>query len=277
MSLQCNCVRPFCYELLICVCPSHLRLSPGAPLHPGTHAIPLTQLQGQPVAIQGPLAPGSATTLHASSTQTTTLLRLPTTVSLSGQATPPAHLRESEWVCVCLRFTLWGPRLSLSGPSLPLLEQGFDSLQFWPCQDWVYVCGDWIFFLSQDAVYLHWNRVCLSGPGVFPYGDGVYFYWNRVCVFQAWVYMCANRVFLPGSSLKLSGPRFRSLGHSGPWGSLLGLGLSLVEQFFSLLTSVGTRFGPVENSFPLLNLKSLWIKVSAKMTKCKCTSWQYQV
>ncbi|XP_026215766.1 serum response factor-like isoform X1 [Anabas testudineus] len=57
---------------------------PGASLPPGTHTIPLSQLQGQPLAIQGPVAPGPTATLHASSTQPTTLLRLPTTVSLSG-------------------------------------------------------------------------------------------------------------------------------------------------------------------------------------------------
>lgn len=78
-------------------------MSTGASLPPGTHTIPLSQLQGQPLAIQGPVAPGPAATLHASSTQPTTLLRLPTTVSLSGQhaATRPAHLTERERESVC--------------------------------------------------------------------------------------------------------------------------------------------------------------------------------
>ncbi|KAF3688233.1 Serum response factor [Channa argus] len=59
-------------------------LMPGASLPPGTHTIPIRHLQGQPLAIQGSVAPGPAATLHASSTQPTTLLRLPTTMSLSG-------------------------------------------------------------------------------------------------------------------------------------------------------------------------------------------------
>uniref|UniRef100_A0A3Q3IPJ6 Serum response factor n=1 Tax=Monopterus albus TaxID=43700 RepID=A0A3Q3IPJ6_MONAL len=59
-------------------------MMPGASLPPGTHTIPLSQLQGQPLAIQGPVAPAPAATLHASSTKPTTLLRLPTTVSLAG-------------------------------------------------------------------------------------------------------------------------------------------------------------------------------------------------
>ena len=44
------------------------------------------------------MAPGHTATLHAPPTQPTTLLRLPATVSLSGQhaATPTAHLREKE-------------------------------------------------------------------------------------------------------------------------------------------------------------------------------------
>ncbi|XP_056228306.1 serum response factor-like isoform X1 [Seriola aureovittata] len=66
------------------VLPGGFTLMPGAPLPPGTHTIPLSQLQGQPLAIQGPVAPGHASTLHAPTTQATTLLRLPATVSLSG-------------------------------------------------------------------------------------------------------------------------------------------------------------------------------------------------
>ncbi|XP_071328373.1 serum response factor-like isoform X1 [Trachinotus anak] len=66
------------------VLPGGFTLMPGASLPPGTHTIPLSQLQGQPLAIQGPVAPGHAATLHASPTQPTTLLRLPATVSLSG-------------------------------------------------------------------------------------------------------------------------------------------------------------------------------------------------
>ncbi|KAK2817657.1 hypothetical protein Q5P01_025848 [Channa striata] len=59
-------------------------LMPGASLPPGTHTIPLGHLQGQSLAIQGSVAPGPTATLHASSTQPTTLLRLPTTMSLPG-------------------------------------------------------------------------------------------------------------------------------------------------------------------------------------------------
>ncbi|XP_018530250.1 serum response factor isoform X2 [Lates calcarifer] len=66
------------------VLPGGFTLMPGAPLPPGTHTIPLSQLQTQPLAIQGPVAPGHTTTLHAPPTQPTTLLRLPATVSLSG-------------------------------------------------------------------------------------------------------------------------------------------------------------------------------------------------
>ncbi|XP_070774740.1 serum response factor-like [Enoplosus armatus] len=66
------------------VLPGGFTLMSGAPLPPGTHTIPLSQLQGQPLAMQGPMAPGTAATLHAQHTQPTTLLRLPATVSLSG-------------------------------------------------------------------------------------------------------------------------------------------------------------------------------------------------
>ncbi|XP_041641099.1 serum response factor-like isoform X1 [Cheilinus undulatus] len=59
--------------------PGSLTLMSGGALPPGTHTIPLSQLQAPPLALQGPVAP-----LHASPTQPTTLLRLPTTVSLSG-------------------------------------------------------------------------------------------------------------------------------------------------------------------------------------------------
>ncbi|XP_050926260.1 serum response factor isoform X3 [Lates calcarifer] len=75
------------------VLPGGFTLMPGAPLPPGTHTIPLSQLQTQPLAIQGPVAPGHTTTLHAPPTQPTTLLRLPATVSLSV-----SHL-ESVPVC----------------------------------------------------------------------------------------------------------------------------------------------------------------------------------
>lgn len=66
------------------VLPGGFTLMSGASLPPGTHTIPLSQLQGQPVAIQGPVAPGPTPTLHASPTQPATLLRLPATMSLSG-------------------------------------------------------------------------------------------------------------------------------------------------------------------------------------------------
>ncbi|XP_034534561.1 serum response factor-like isoform X1 [Notolabrus celidotus] len=59
--------------------PGSLTLMSGAALPPGTHTIPLSQLQATPLALQGPGPP-----LHANPTQPTTLLRLPTTVSLSG-------------------------------------------------------------------------------------------------------------------------------------------------------------------------------------------------
>ncbi|XP_040891861.1 serum response factor-like isoform X2 [Toxotes jaculatrix] len=66
------------------VLPGGFTLMPGASLPPGTHTIPLSQLQSQPLAIQGPVAPGHAATMHAPPTQPATLLRLPATVSLSG-------------------------------------------------------------------------------------------------------------------------------------------------------------------------------------------------
>lgn len=67
------------------VLPGGFTLMSGAPLPPGTHTIPLSQLQGQPLALQGPVAPGGpAAALHAPVTQPTTLLRLPATVSLPG-------------------------------------------------------------------------------------------------------------------------------------------------------------------------------------------------
>ncbi|MED6282200.1 hypothetical protein CHARACLAT_029539 [Characodon lateralis] len=65
------------------VLPGGITLMSGAQLPPGTHTIPLSQLQGQPVTIQGPTAAPTAT-LQTPSTQTTTLLRLPATVSLTG-------------------------------------------------------------------------------------------------------------------------------------------------------------------------------------------------
>uniref|UniRef100_H3CB68 Serum response factor n=1 Tax=Tetraodon nigroviridis TaxID=99883 RepID=H3CB68_TETNG len=70
------------------VLPGAFAVMPGASLPPVTHTIPLSQLQGQPVALQGPVAPGPAATLHASATQPTTLLRLPATVSLAGGGVP---------------------------------------------------------------------------------------------------------------------------------------------------------------------------------------------
>ncbi|XP_028271372.1 serum response factor-like isoform X1 [Parambassis ranga] len=66
------------------VLPGGFTLMSGASLPPGTHTIPLSQLQGQPLAIQSPVAQGSTATLHAPPTQPATLLRLPATVSLSG-------------------------------------------------------------------------------------------------------------------------------------------------------------------------------------------------
>ncbi|CAN9510012.1 unnamed protein product [Ophioblennius macclurei] len=70
------------------VLPGSFALMAGPPLPPGTHTIELSQLQGQPLAIQGPVAPGTANILHTSSAQPTTLLRLPTSVSLPGQPVP---------------------------------------------------------------------------------------------------------------------------------------------------------------------------------------------
>ncbi|XP_030275239.1 serum response factor-like isoform X1 [Sparus aurata] len=70
------------------VLPGGFTLMSGASLPPGTHTIPLSQLQGQPLAIQGSVAPSPASTLHAPPTQPTTLLRLPATVSLSGGGVP---------------------------------------------------------------------------------------------------------------------------------------------------------------------------------------------
>ncbi|XP_069386542.1 serum response factor-like isoform X1 [Paralichthys olivaceus] len=64
--------------------PGGFTLMPGGSLPPGTHTIPLTQLQGQSLAIQGPVAPGHTATLHAPSTQATTLLHLPAKVSLAS-------------------------------------------------------------------------------------------------------------------------------------------------------------------------------------------------
>lgn len=61
------------------VLPGGITLMSGAQLPPGTHPIPLSQLQGQPVSIQGPTAAPNAT-LQAPPT----LLRLPATVSLTG-------------------------------------------------------------------------------------------------------------------------------------------------------------------------------------------------
>ncbi|TKS67935.1 Serum response factor [Collichthys lucidus] len=46
------------------VLPGGFTLMSGASLPPGAHTIPLSQLQGQPLAIQGPGAPGPAATLH---------------------------------------------------------------------------------------------------------------------------------------------------------------------------------------------------------------------
>ncbi|XP_049899425.1 serum response factor-like isoform X2 [Epinephelus moara] len=69
------------------VLPGGFTLMSGASLPPGTHTIPLSQLQGPPLTIQGPGAPGptaATTTLHTPSTPPTTLLRLPATVSLAG-------------------------------------------------------------------------------------------------------------------------------------------------------------------------------------------------
>uniref|UniRef100_A0A3P9CEM4 Serum response factor n=1 Tax=Maylandia zebra TaxID=106582 RepID=A0A3P9CEM4_9CICH len=66
------------------VLPGGFTLMSGGSLPPGAHTIPLSQLQGQSLAIQGPMAPGPTPTLHAPPTQPATLLRLPATVSLSG-------------------------------------------------------------------------------------------------------------------------------------------------------------------------------------------------
>ncbi|XP_061584196.1 serum response factor-like [Cololabis saira] len=64
------------------VLPGGITLMSGGSLPPGTHTIPLSQLQGQSVTIQGSAAPSGS--LQAPPTQPTTLLRLPATMSLSG-------------------------------------------------------------------------------------------------------------------------------------------------------------------------------------------------
>ncbi|CAB1424449.1 unnamed protein product [Pleuronectes platessa] len=64
--------------------PAGFTLMPGGSLPPGTHTIPLTQLQGQSLSFQGPVAPGHTATRHAPSTQATTLLHLPATVTLAS-------------------------------------------------------------------------------------------------------------------------------------------------------------------------------------------------
>uniref|UniRef100_UPI003AACAC6E serum response factor-like isoform X1 n=1 Tax=Centroberyx gerrardi TaxID=166262 RepID=UPI003AACAC6E len=69
------------------VLPGGFTLMSGAPLPPGTHTIPLSQLQGQPLAIQGPVG-SSPAGAHAPPPQPATLLRLPATVSLSGGGVP---------------------------------------------------------------------------------------------------------------------------------------------------------------------------------------------
>ncbi|XP_023809266.1 serum response factor-like isoform X1 [Oryzias latipes] len=63
-----------------------ITLMSGASLPPGTHTIPLSQVQGQAMTIQGPSAPTA--TLHAPPVQQATLLRLPTSMSLSGSGVP---------------------------------------------------------------------------------------------------------------------------------------------------------------------------------------------
>ncbi|XP_058497022.1 serum response factor-like isoform X1 [Solea solea] len=63
------------------VLPGGFTLMPGMSLPPGTHTIPLSQLQTPPLTIQG-----HASTLHAPPTSSTTLLRFPATVSLAGGA-----------------------------------------------------------------------------------------------------------------------------------------------------------------------------------------------
>ncbi|XP_038144187.1 serum response factor-like isoform X2 [Cyprinodon tularosa] len=61
------------------VLPGGITLMSGAQLAPGAHSIPLSQLQGQPVNLQGP-SPAPTATLQAP----TTLLRLPAALSLTG-------------------------------------------------------------------------------------------------------------------------------------------------------------------------------------------------
>ncbi|KAA0712454.1 Serum response factor [Triplophysa tibetana] len=77
--------------------PSGFTLMPGASLPPGTHTIPLTQLQTHSLAIQCPQTLNSHITANTTAavipahTQTapqTTLFRLPATVSLTGGAMP---------------------------------------------------------------------------------------------------------------------------------------------------------------------------------------------
>ncbi|XP_067115516.1 serum response factor a isoform X1 [Osmerus mordax] len=64
--------------------PGGFTLMSGAQLPPGTHTIPLSQLQ----ALQGPLGPAGIATTHAQQGQQATLLRLPATVSLTGGGMP---------------------------------------------------------------------------------------------------------------------------------------------------------------------------------------------
>ncbi|XP_040041464.2 serum response factor isoform X1 [Gasterosteus aculeatus] len=75
------------------IVPGGFTLMSGASMPPGTHSIPLSQLQG-------PVGPSSASTL-AQQTQPTTLLRLPTTLSLSGgggvsQQLQTIHIQHSS-------------------------------------------------------------------------------------------------------------------------------------------------------------------------------------
>lgn len=80
---------------LICSSAPSFHLSTGAQLAPGAHSIPLSQLQGQPVTLQGP-SPAPTATLQAP----TTLLRLPAALSLTGQnkLRPLLHLYGVNFV-----------------------------------------------------------------------------------------------------------------------------------------------------------------------------------
>ncbi|XP_034534562.1 serum response factor-like isoform X2 [Notolabrus celidotus] len=104
--------------------PGSLTLMSGAALPPGTHTIPLSQLQATPLALQGPGPP-----LHANPTQPTTLLRLPTTVSLSGSIIPSSS--SSSSVTGHMMYP-GGHTLMYATPSPSLCDGGLTVLNTFP-------------------------------------------------------------------------------------------------------------------------------------------------